>query len=259
MSEIYIKLENLLLASEKSMHDIRYSLTQHIPHDDSEELEILIESLEVFFGTINESFHYINLNSQEKLDGTLKVEPNEKTAELIMRLNHAGNSSISGLITDVYDIARYNGSIDIEDNNYEAFINVASQLVRTMETMARQIVFMLLKDNYYDIQYDDEYQTILFLDIEKGSFKRFKVFNTKTRQGCFGGLNSRGRFKTSLKEDNQFDILTHHRLYSIKPTEKPKSKQDIKNLIDIAIDTRDKVWFNKLVWELKDGSKETSN
>ena len=259
MSEIYSKLESLLLASEKSMHDIRYSLTQHIPHDESEELEVLIESLETFFGTVNESLHYINLNSEEKLDGTLKVEPTEKTAELIKRLNHAGNSSISGLITDVYDVARYNENIGIEGSNYGAFINVATQLVHVMETMARQIVIMLLKDNYYDVKYNSEYQTVLFLDFEKDSMKRFKVFNTETRDGCFGGFNEKGHFKTSFEQRSKFDILTHHKLYDIKPTEKPRDKQDIKNLIDIAIDTRDEVWFNKLVEELKDGSKETSN
>ena len=257
MSEIYIKLENLLLASEKSMHDIRHNLTKHIPYDNSEELEILIDSLEVFFGTINESLHYINLNSTEKLDGTLKIKPSKETVDLIKRLNHAGNSSISDLVIDIYEIARDNNQNLLEGMNYNNFLAVANQLIHIMETMARQIVVMFLKDNYYDVKYNDEYQTVLFLDVEKGSFKRFKVFNTKTKEGCFGGLNDKGHFKTSFEQRGKFDILTHHKLYDIKPTDKPRDKQDIKNLIDIAIDTRDEIWFNKLVGELKDGSKET--
>lgn len=222
-------------------------LLSDIPNCRSEDLTLFLETFHHFLDTLEEATTYALENINDGM--YVYIEPSEKTVELIKSLNHAGSSSINDMALDVYEGGRYGSSHTMAD--FSKFLAKAESAILNIESIARKILFMFLNGNYYNIEINNKVETHLFLGVD-ALHKKFKVFNVTTKRGYYEGTKN-GAFKLNLSGDSLFDVITHHRLYNISLVHSKRTQREIYNLIDLAIDTNDKVWFNELVEELNNG------
>ena len=202
------------------------------------------ESLSLFVGSLGDAVDYLNDNWDDT------ITPTKRTVELLKSLNHAGNSSIADLLLDIYQSLKY--QVTYKPESYTKFFDKSEVLIVGIEHLARDMMFIFLKDNYYNIRFRNTIERHLFLEKDLRG-QNYKTYNVTQGKGVFKEVNKNGGYTKTADSSGLFDVISHHRLYNVSLVEDESSKREIYNLIDLAIDTRDKSWFNELVKELNDG------